>query len=245
MKIPIALAFLTLTTTLALAQSHGHINAGAIDSNGSGAINAGDKLFMYFEHGTQLTTLAFNSGANVPGADGYLWNGNTTLTALRQSSFPSRAPDYNSLGALSGSFLTINLVSVTGPVGTKLAFYDAGGADPLWVYQICTGFLAGNGEISLTELQWFEGSPEDGIPSDPYGHIHGRTFGIDTAGSFTATWILKDTQSTASGLLDSDPFTSSFTAAPVPEPATWLLLAAGALFLAQRAIRQRWSSSIW
>ncbi|MGH8046289.1 MAG: PEP-CTERM sorting domain-containing protein, partial [Chthoniobacterales bacterium] len=98
----------------------------------------------------------------------------------------------------------------------------------LWVYQIGTGLLTGDGVIPLTEQSWFEGSPGDGIPSDPYGHIHGRAFGVDIAGSFTATWVLHDTQTGATGLLDSTSFTSSFTAAAVPEPASLLLLAMAA-----------------
>jgi hypothetical protein len=226
MKLPITtLLALVITLTAAFGQSHGHINAGATNTNGTPGINAGDKLFMYFESGTNLTNLAYNSGAGVSGSDGYAWNGYTTFTALHQSSIPSSPSGYDSLGALSGSFLTINLVSLTGPMGARIAFYESGGTDPLWVYQIGTGFLSGDGKITLTQPAYFEGSPEDGIPSDPFGHIHGRTFGVDMAGDFTASWILKDTQTGTTGLLDSDTFTSSFTAAPVPEPATWLLLA--------------------
>ncbi|MGH8046766.1 MAG: hypothetical protein ACREKL_05935, partial [Chthoniobacterales bacterium] len=135
MKILITLAFLTLGITTASAQSHGHINAGATDSNGSGGINTGDKLFMYFEAGTQLTTLAYNSGGNAYGADGFLWNGYTTFTSLHQSSDPSQSPNYNNLGALSGSFLALDLVSISGPDGAKFAFYETGATDPLWVYQ--------------------------------------------------------------------------------------------------------------
>jgi hypothetical protein len=216
--------------TAAAAFGHGHINAGATDSNSSGGINAGDRLFLYFETGTENTALVYGTGTTYA-ADGYSWNGYTTLTALHQSSDPSQAPNYSSTGALSGSYIVLDLVSVSGPTGAKLAFYETGGADPLWVYQIGTGFLLGDGRISLTEQAWFEGSPADGIPSDPYGHIHGRMFATDTAGDFTATWTLRDTQSSTTGLLDSAAITSTFTAAAVPEPATWLLLALGAAAL--------------
>jgi hypothetical protein len=216
--------FLFALTTAAVAfGAHGHINAGATDSNSSGGINAGDRLFLYFEAGTTNTALVYGTGTT-NAADGYSWNGYTTLTALHQSSAPAQAPNYNSLGALSGSFLVLDLVSLSGPTGAKFAFYDTGGTDPLWVYQIGTGFLLGDGRISLTEQAWFEGSPEDGIPSDPYGHIHGRTFATDTAGDFTATWMLRDTQSATTGLLDSAEIASTFSAAAVPEPATWALL---------------------
>lgn len=238
MKILTTLAFLTLALATAHAQSHGHINAGAIDSNNSGQINSGDRLFMYFESGTETTTLAYNSGATISGADGYLWNGFTTFTSLHQSSFPAQSPNYNSLGALSGSFLTLDLVSITGPVGAKFAFYDAGASDPSWIYQIGTGFLGGTGSISLTETSWFEGSPEDGIPSDPYGHIHGRTFGADTSGTFVATWVLRDTYSSTTGMQDSTLFTTTYTAAAVPEPAMGMLLLVGAAALGWNRLRR-------
>lgn len=216
-----------LSTAAAAFGAHGHVNAGATDSNGTGAINAGDRLFLYFEAGTETTALVYGTGTTYSG-DGYFWNGYTTLTSLHQSSDPFQTPNYNSLGAPSGSFLVLDLVSLSGPIGAKLAFYDLGGADPLWVYQVGAGFLLGDGRITLTEQAWFEGSPGDGIPSDPYGHIHGRMFATDTAGDFTASWVLRDTQSGTTGLLDSTAITSTFTAAAVPEPATWLLLALSA-----------------
>jgi len=222
MKLCSTLTLLIAATAAALG-AHGHINAGATDSNSSGHINAGDRLFLYFEAGTTNTALVYGTGTTYA-ADGYSWNGYTTLTALHQSSAPAQAPNYNSLGALSGSFLVLDLVSLSGPAGAKLAFYDTGGTDPLWVYQVGTGFLLGDGRISLTEQAWFEGSPDDGIPSDPYGHIHGRMFAMDTPGDFTATWMLRDTQSATTGLLDSAAITSTFSAAAVPEPATWALL---------------------
>jgi hypothetical protein len=232
MKLLVTSLFALFTAAAAFG-AHGHINAGATDSNGSGGINAGDRLFLYFETGTQSTALGYGTGTTYAD-DGYFWNGYTTLTAPHQSSDPSQAPNYNSAGARSGSFLVLDLVSLSGPSGAKLAFYESGGADPLWVYQIGAGFLLGDGRISLTEQAWFEGSPGDGIPSDPYGHIHGRMFATDTAGDFTATWMLSDTQSATTGLLDSAAITSTFTAAAVPEPATWLLLALGAAMLGAR-----------
>lgn len=211
----------------AFAQSHGHINAGAIDSNLSGGINAGDRLEMYFEHGTSTTMLAANYGTNAPGQDGFLFNGFTTFTALHQSSAPDEAPNYNAVGALSGSFLTLNLVSISGPAGAKFAFYDEDADVPAWIYQIGAELLEGDGVIALTEMSWFEGEP-----SDPFGHIHGRTFGVDLPGEYTVTWKLHDTQSGGTGLLDSSNFTATYLA--IPEPATWLLACAGLLMLWKR-----------
>ncbi len=221
------------------AFAHGHINAG----------KSGDKLFMYFEEGTETTVLAYNNidddsegyaAAAVYREDGYLWSGNTTMTALHQSSFndPDN-PDieyYDPNGALSGSYIVLSLVSITGPTGAKLAFYESLATDPTFVYEIGTD-LATPLTINLTESSWFNGTP-----SDPFGHIHGRMFGVDTAGDYQIEWVLKDTRSGAGAMLDSDIFTQSFTAAAIPEPSTWLLLGAGAVLLV--VLRRRISSNV-
>jgi hypothetical protein len=197
---------------------HGHINAGITQVGGT-------QLAMYFEPGTETTELAWNDGLNVYGADGFHWNGFTTLTALHQSSFVDEAPNYNVLGAISGSYLVMELVSIQGPVGAQFAFYDSSATEPLWVFEIGTGFIAGDpatqGMIKLTDDAWFAA-----LPPDPYGHYHNRTFGVNMAGDFEVEWILRDTE----GLMqDGEIFSATYVAAAVPEPsaAALGLLAAG------------------
>lgn len=205
------------------AFAHGHINAG----------KNGGKLYMYFEEGTHVTDLAYNAiddgseayeKATVYREDGYLWNGNTTMTALHQSSNPL-AQYYDSAGALSGSYIVLSLVSITGPTGGRMAFYEADATDPTFVYEIGTE-LTTSLTINLTDSIWYNASL-----SDPYGHIHGRMFAVDMAGDYEIEWILKDTRPGAGAMLDSDVFTQQFTAAAVPEPSTFLLLGLGGLLL--------------
>lgn len=207
---------LLLFTLLGLAAhsalGHGHINAG-ITTVGS------TQLAMHFEPGTETTGLAYNDGLNAYGADGFLWNGFTTFTSLHQSSYPGLAPEYNVLGALSGSYLVMELVSISGPIGAQFAFYDTEATEPLWVFEIGTGFIAGDpatrGVIRLTDDQWFAADP-----SDPYGHYHERTFGVNMAGTYTVQWVLRDTE----GLMqDSEIFSTTYEAAAVPEPSVTAL----------------------
>jgi hypothetical protein len=241
--LPLLLATLALTAS---AHGHGHINAGAIDINSLAGIQAGDQLVMRFEHGTNNTALVHGqvtTGAQVAQsaaiADAYAWTGYTTLTALHQSTVTDD-DYYDPEGASSGSFIELHLVSLSGTPGAKLAFYEAGATNPLWVYEIGEGgnggsFLLGDGKIDLTEDVWFE----DPILSDPYGHAHGRTFALSTSGNFTATWILQDREAGTTGLLDSAPFTSTFTAAAIPEPGTLFLASLGlvALYVMRRRLQ--------
>jgi hypothetical protein len=207
--------FAVVFTGLALSSGfgHGHINAG-ITAVGS------TQLAMHFEPETETTELVFNGGLNAYGADGFLWNGFTTLTALHQGTYPDEAPNYNILGAASGSYLVMELVSISGPAGARFAFYDSLATDPLWVFEIGTGFIAGDpatqGVIKLTDDAWFEA-----FPSDPYGHYHDRTFGVDQAGIYTVQWVLRDTR----GLMqDSEIFSATYVATPLPEPSAGLLV---------------------
>jgi hypothetical protein len=223
MKLKTLLLAASLGLAIHSSFGHGHINAGV---TGVGST----QLAMYFEPGTETTTLAYNDGLNAYGADGFRWNGFTTFTALHQSTYSEEAPNYNILGAASGSYLVMELVSITGPTGAQFAFYDSLATEPLWVFEIGTGFMAGSpasqGVIKLTDDEWF--APPSG-PSDPYGHHHNRTFGVDTAGTYTVNWRLRDTQ----GLMqDSAVFSATYVAAAVPEPSTMALglLAFGALF---------------
>lgn len=228
---------LAITILGALAPSafaHGHINAG----------KDGDKLYMYFEEGTRNTNLAYNAvddgsqayeDAVIYREDGYLWNGNTTMTALHQSSNPL-ADYYDSAGALSGSYIVLSLVSITGPTGGRMAFYEAGATDPTFVYEIGTE-LTSPLTINLTDNLWY-----NALPSDPYGHLHGRMFAVDMAGDYEIEWVLKDMRPGAGAMLDSDVFTQSFTAAAVPEPSTYFLLAVGVVLLV--ALRFRTTKAV-
>jgi hypothetical protein len=72
--------------------------------------------------------------------------------------------------------------------------------------------------------------------TDPYGHIHGRSWTANQPGTYTVDYILKD----ASGQhADSAPFTVTYGA--VPEPGTAALLAGGLAALGlvrrRRAVR--------
>lgn len=198
---------------------HSHIHAGAWDSDQSGAISVGDQLKIY---DLAAIPLLYNAGLGNYGDDGFLFNGNITFTALHQATYPGMAPSFNSVGAMSGSFLTMVLFSVLGPAGSSFAFYDTNSLAPsLFMVEGATG---GAGSYALTEAAFFSGDPDNGLFSDPYGHIHGRQFAVTQSGTYTVGWYLHDTQ----GLMQDSPvFFVTYLA--VPEPSSLTLAGWGLL----------------
>jgi hypothetical protein len=147
----------------ALAQSHGHLNIGAVGTN------QGDQLT--FDNGSifqtntgYILTLNYTNGGTYAG----YYQGNITLTALATTPVPvPNAP-------APGSQIHAQVVSLDGPPGGAFGFWDAGATHPTIV--LAAGTTGTNTYIV---------SENDGSPgSDPYGHIHGRRFTATTPGVY-------------------------------------------------------------
>ncbi len=217
------LALAALTTSLHAQHSHGYIG----DANGDGYLDA---VSADTGAGTLLTTLPTRTmtyGTSSPQAlAGYNFVGTYTFSALHGSQSLVSNPQ----GALSGTKIYMTLYAVSGPEGANFAFFESDETEtPYVAFTMETGTTGSTNSFVITEEEYYELNP-----SDPYGHIHGRSFGADTFGTYTLTWVL--TNSESSGTISSldNPnsglryFTQTFNA--VPEPSTWAMIGIAAAF---------------
>jgi hypothetical protein len=156
---------------------HFHLNAGAA------APEQGTKLL--FVNGSDFATNSLfivNLQKDTNGTFGGEYFGGITFAAL---SADPLAPEPGH--AAPGAFLELRLESVTGPSGGVVSFWQRnteGGTERL--FQTATGKGEGTNTFRLSESDATAGS-------DPYGHIHGRSFSATIPGLYTLGFRLLDT----------------------------------------------------
>jgi len=171
-----------------LQAQHVHVNAGAY-STAQGAQ-------LYFPNGDAYDSnasydvyLAFTNS----GAFSNLYQGaGVTFTALA-STPDNGGPAFGH--AADGAFLQLQFVSISGPPGGVLGVWmqnpaSPGGNDLLFTLPV--GVNSGTNLLALSES---DGSPG----SDPYGHIHGRTFTATQPGLYTLGCRILDTSNNGEG----------------------------------------------
>jgi hypothetical protein len=199
------------------AQSHDHITAGIFDSDHDGVAEAGEPLaFVNGANYNSASGFVLSLTAKISGRYAGTFSGNITFTALGIDPLVG-GPEPGH--AAPGTHIVIQLVKVTGPGGATFSFWDATGSLP--------AVSLGVDEAGTDALRW-DLSENDGAPGDdPFGHIHGRQFSVDQAGTYVATFRLFDTSTNGPGGGPIHPaselFQMKFVA--VPEPATIALLA--------------------
>ncbi|HAV61737.1 MAG TPA: hypothetical protein DCY13_05150 [Verrucomicrobiales bacterium] len=176
LRIQLTLGLLLAGLPLAASAQHGHLNAGATGQNqGDPLIFANGNAFI--ESSGYVKTLTFTDTGTYAG----YFQGSITPTAL-----------YNATDAGSpapGSFIRMEIQSVTGPAGGTFAYWEHGAASP--THQINSG---------ATAPFRFDLSESDGSPgSDPGGHIHGRRFTATHPGIYTVLFRLFDTSTNGAG----------------------------------------------
>ena len=177
----LALGALLLWPRLLCAQ-HIHINAGAV--------NTTQDAQLYFVNGYGYGT---NAGYDVyltytkTGSFSNLYQGaGLTFTALA-STPDNGGPAFGH--AADGAYLQLQFVSVTGPQNGAFSVWEQDAGNPAVsnpLFTIPVGTTNGANHFNLSES---DGSPG----SDPYGHMHGRTFAASVPGLYTLGVKIIDT----------------------------------------------------
>jgi hypothetical protein len=226
LKMLLAVVVIVGSASTAFAQ-HSHLNAGAFNADPFGATQA-DQLFFAngddfsSESGFKLSLTLATSGTY----SGF-HQGNLTFTALASTTANGGPSAYH---AAPGSFIEVQLFSVAGPSGGTFGFWEAGAVAPTFTLE--SGGIGGTGMWNLSEGDGSAGS-------DPFGHVHGRRFTVDTPGLYTVGFRLLDTSTNGTGggpiHTPSDLFYMNFEA--VPEPGSLALMGVG-IVLAGWAVRR-------
>ena len=209
LKPGLALAVMLLAGQGSHAQ---HINAGALAQ-------------------TQNSQLIWANGAAFAADSGYVQN-MALATSGRFTGLFNAGPTFTALsstngGAALGSFLTAEIVSLTGPMGGTLSFWEGadqgGGTSPL--FNITAGGSGLSYQFALSDA--LEGA---GLPGgDPYGHLHGRRFTTTTEGLYTLGIRVLDTSANGVGggaiHMPSEVLYMNFQT--VPEPSVFALAGLG------------------
>jgi len=167
---------------------HIHVNAGAT--------NITQDAQLYFPNGSIYNT---NAGYDVylsftnSGAFANLYQGaGVTFTALA-STPDNGGPAFGH--AADGAFLQLQFVSMSGPPGGVFGVWMQDEADPSSNYSLFTLPVRTSNGTNLLALSESDGSPG----SDPYGHIHGRTFTATKPGLYTLGCRILDTSTNGLG----------------------------------------------
>lgn len=170
-----------------------HIYAGAAGTNQNDALVFTVASLFDTRSGYKLPMVLRTQGFNA----GYYRGDTLTFTALSATDLGAGQV----LGrALLGSRLAVQLVSVDGPPGGEVQFWEGDGESPgdTVTFRVPVGTTDSTHAFVISE--------NDGAPgADPYGHIHGREFTTTLPGLYTVGFRLIDlsTQGPGGGPLHS------------------------------------------
>jgi hypothetical protein len=179
------------------------VTAGAVSTN------VGAKL--KFVNGTNYAAssgfalpLAYQRFANRYYTNFYYGTSNLLFQAISVKTNPATA-------AAFGSYLVCQIMSVTGPSGGVLTFWEQGAKWPTYEFPVNGAFVTGKNRIILSNVETGAGRSD----GDPFGNLRGRRWSVNKAGEYLVTFRLYDTSenhpTTAAPIhLPSDPLTVKF-----------------------------------
>ena len=204
---------LKISTILALAmfclrlQAHDHMPAAATSSSPGATLE-------YDPAATDYTTnsgfvFALTAGTTNDPYNGYYYTDDQVFIALAATP-DNGGPEAGH--AAPGTFVQVKLLSVEGPPGASLGFWETDqdnvdSTNLTWSVPVPSA----NG-TNLIFVSQSNGSPG----SDPYGHLHGRIYSVTKPGFYKATWQFVDTSTNGPGGgpvdLPSAPFSTYYQA---------------------------------
>lgn len=163
---------LLITLFLALAtcglRAHDHIETRIDPGNSS-------RLALV---GNPTQTATYFPPGELPSLDLFAFPGGAFACLLTFSAFDNYTPPP------AGALVKIELLSVAGPAGGSFSFWEVGAGSPTFTRAV--GWSASGGN----QPSFFASEDNTG-----YGHIHGRVFTMDRAGTYTVTFRAVDTKS--------------------------------------------------
>jgi hypothetical protein len=171
------------------ASAHDHLEAGISSPLPSAPL----VLLNEADYGGS-SGFVFNLGAGDPGSpyDGFYYMNDLVFVAQ------AATPDYGGPepGAAGlGSRIAAQLLSVDGPTGAHLGFWETlvdevDSTNLTW--SVTVPYTGGTNLILVTQ------SPSQ-PKADPYGHLHGRIYSVDQPGFYTTTWRFVDASTNGPG----------------------------------------------
>jgi hypothetical protein len=166
-----------------IACAHDHLAAGATsNTNGATLIFQNDGDFG----GDAGYVFNLEEGTTNDAYFGYYYTGDLVFVALA-ATLDNGGPEPGA--AALGTFIQVKLLSVEGPQGATLGFWETSqdGVDSTnLTWSVPVPLNNGTNLIFVTEGTGSAGS-------DPYGHIHGRIYSFDKPGLYKVTWQFVDT----------------------------------------------------
>ena len=169
---------------LSVSAQHLHIVAGADskEQNAKLRFTNGATYDIYSNQG--IAPACFFMSSNLPALYPNLYQTDVTFASLPGTLWTGGpAPG----AAAPGAFLEAIIVSVKGPAGGVIGFWQEDeGANPNLGFSVPVGTTNGTNRFEISEGITF---PE----FDPFGHIHGRRFTANNPGLYTVGFQLVDT----------------------------------------------------